>query len=144
MRDPGFKNLRLADLEWLVLPPVMSGQWRVAHVKLQGAKPATASEGNTLVPVAVALWASVSPEIDKRLSENLDQPLMLRPDEWVTGDNLWLIAIAGDRRSMPAFVKELKTEFKGKQVKLRTNGPDCMVMVVTLTDNLTKREDKEG
>ena len=135
MRDSGFKNLRIADLEWLVLPPVMSGQWRLAHARAEqpGVKPGQAApEGNMLVPVAVALWASVSPEIDKRLSENLDQPLMLRPNEWATGDILWLIAVAGDRRSVPAFLKELKTEFKGRPVKLRANGPDGKVVVETL------------
>lgn len=31
MRDPGFRNLRLADLEWLVLPPILTGQWRMAR-----------------------------------------------------------------------------------------------------------------
>ena len=32
-------------------------------------------------PVAVALWASVSEDVDKRLSENLTTPIKLRPDE---------------------------------------------------------------
>src|SRR5262245_29491842 len=27
MRDANFRNMRLADLEWLVLPPVMAGQF---------------------------------------------------------------------------------------------------------------------
>ena len=31
MRDPGFRNLQLADLEWLVLPAIMAGQWRMAQ-----------------------------------------------------------------------------------------------------------------
>ena len=30
MRDANFRNLRLTDLEWLVLPPVMAGQFRLA------------------------------------------------------------------------------------------------------------------
>src|SRR5262245_15560260 len=32
MRDQNFKNMRIADLEWLVLPPVMAGQFRLAHM----------------------------------------------------------------------------------------------------------------
>src|SRR5262245_27187607 len=31
MRDPGYKSLRVTDLEWLVLPPIMAGQFRLAH-----------------------------------------------------------------------------------------------------------------
>lgn len=139
MRDPGFKALRLADLEWLVLPPVMSGQWRIAQtgVDPSSAKPGSASgNGSTLVPAAVALWASVSPEIDRRLSENLDQPILLRPNEWLTGDITWLIAIAGDRRILPRFIKQLEaTEFKGRTVKLRANGPDGKVLVRTLSQS---------
>ena len=34
MRDPNFRNMRLADLEWLVLPPVMAGQFRLAQVPM--------------------------------------------------------------------------------------------------------------
>ncbi len=35
MRDPNFKKLPLADLEWLVLPPLMAGQFRLAHMQTQ-------------------------------------------------------------------------------------------------------------
>jgi cytolysin-activating lysine-acyltransferase len=141
MRDPGFKNIRLADLEWLVLPAVLSGQWRLAHAKTGQAgaagkdDPALAAAGqqSLMVPVAAALWASVSPQIDKRLSETADQPLMLRPNEWATGDIPWLIAVAGDRRVVPEFLKHLRaTVFKGKPVKLRANGADGKVVMKTL------------
>ena len=141
MRDQGFRTLRIADLEWLVLPAILSGQWRIAQTKAQQRGAARAADGgpkssggqDVLVPVAAALWASVSPEIDKRLSENLDRPLMLQPNEWATGDILWLIAVAGDRRAVPKFVEHLRaTEFKGKQVKLRATGPDGKVVIDTL------------
>jgi hemolysin-activating ACP:hemolysin acyltransferase len=134
MRDPGFRNLRLMDLEWLVLPPVMSGQWRLAQAKAQTlkGKPGTA-ESDMMVPVAVALWATVSPEIDKRLSENLDKPLLLRTHEWASGNIPWLIALAGDKRAIPTFLKQLMdSEFKDKTLKMRASGPDGKVMVRTL------------
>lgn len=141
MRDWGFRNLRLADLEWLVLPPVLTGQWRLAHSKMK--QPVTqpdakvggvAAPGRDLVmPVGAVLWASVSPEIDRRLCENLDKKLVLRPDEWATGDILWLIAAAGDPGAVRKMVKELRgTEFKGRPVKLRTNGPDGQPVIKTL------------
>jgi cytolysin-activating lysine-acyltransferase len=136
MRDPNFRKMRLADLEWLVLPPVMAGQFRLAHApsptgrsKSKGGE----EEGGILVPVAVALWARVSAAIDKGLSEDLDKPVRLGPGDWASGDNAWLMAVAGDKRAVPKFLEQLaKTEFKGQRVKMRLRGPDDKVVVKTL------------
>lgn len=135
MRDPGYRNLRLTDLEWLVLPAVMSGQWKLAQSAAptaagkSGAKP----QGTLVVPVAVVLWASVSAQIDKRLATNLDKPPALKPNEWASGDNLWIIAIAGDPRAKPKFLKQLAmTEFKGRDVKLRAHDSAGKATVTTL------------
>lgn len=141
MRDPGFRYLRLADLEWLVIPPVMSAQFRLGKSRTEGpggkdgarTPDDQSEERGVLVPSAVALWASVSAPIDKRLSEDLDQPLVLRPTEWLSGDHLWLIAVAGDRRALPVFVDKLKQDvFKDRQVKLRAKGPAHSAVVKTL------------
>lgn len=143
MRDPNFRNMRLADLQWLVLPPVMAGQFRLAQVPMpqdtkgqeagkapQGAK---AQEGGILVPIAVALWARVSPDIDKGLSESLDKEVRLRPNQWASGNIVWLTAVAGDPRAKPRFLKQLaETEFKGQHVKMRLRGPDGKVVVRAL------------
>ena len=125
----------LADLEWLVLPPVMAGQFRLGHAT----RPADAgkpTQGGISIPVAVALWARVSPEIDKALSENLDKHVRLRADEWATGENLWLMAAAGDKRAVPLFLKQLaETEFKDRHVKMRLRGTDGKTMVKTLGES---------
>lgn len=137
MRDQSLKNLRIADLEWLVLPPVMAGQWRFAQSPVQSpaAQPGQETQGGMLVPVAVALWARVSPEIDKRLSENANQPTMLKPNEWVSGDNLWMIATAGEPRVVPTFLKKLaETEFQGKTVKIRVPDGKNGFAIKTLAD----------
>jgi hemolysin-activating ACP:hemolysin acyltransferase len=86
-----------------------------------------------LVPVAVALWARVSPAIDKQLSESLDKVVRLAPGDWASGDNVWLMAVGGDRRIIPKFLDQLaNTEFKGQRVKMRVRGPDNTVVVRTL------------
>ena len=132
MRDASFRSMRLADLEWLVLPPVMAGQFRLAQApsplgRTQG------KEGGVLVPVAVALWARVSDQIDKQLSENLDKAVRLKPGDWASGDNIWLMAVAGDQRAVPKFLEQLaETEFKGQRVKMRLRGRDNKVVVKTL------------
>lgn len=138
MRDPGFRNLRLADLEWLVLPAIMAGQWRMAQSPSPQVRPKDGPQkddtSTMLVPTAVALWARVSPAIDERLTKGLDKPMVLRPNEWVSGDRLWLVATAGDPRVVPGFLKQLhETVFAGKTVKLRSqakSGP----AIVTLED----------
>jgi cytolysin-activating lysine-acyltransferase len=136
MRDANFRQMRLADLEWLVLPPVMAGQFTLAQApapvgRLKGKD--GGREGGVLVPVAVALWARVSDAIDKTLSENLDKPVRLGPADWASGDNVWLMAVAGDQRAVPRFIDELaKGEFKGQRVKMRMRGPESSVVVKTL------------
>ena len=135
MRDEGFGSLRLRDLEWLVLPPVMSGQWRLGQASAEalGEKSAGADAKRTMLPSAAVLWATVSPAVDKRLTEDLDQPIKLRADEWVSGDIVWLIVAAGDKRVVPKFLRQLAgTEFKGKPVKMRVAGPDGKVVVRVL------------
>ena len=135
MRDPNFRKMRLADLEWLVLPPVMAGQFRLAQAPSPVGRVTgkDGQEGGVLVPVAVALWARVSDAVDKTLSENLDEPVRLRPNEWASGDNIWLMAVAGDQRAVPKFLEQLaKTELEGQRVKMRLRGPGNSVVVKTL------------
>ncbi|MBO0763419.1 MAG: toxin-activating lysine-acyltransferase [Hyphomicrobiaceae bacterium] len=125
MRSPLHQRYPIAALQWLVLPPLLTGQFSIGHAdnKQQG----------TPVPVAVALWARVSAEVDKRLSENLDQPIQLRPREWRSGETLWLIEAVGDQRALPQFLKHLaETVFKGCEVKLRRRGADEKVVVTSL------------
>jgi cytolysin-activating lysine-acyltransferase len=142
MRDPAFRNTRLAELESLVLPPVMAGQFRLG----QSAEPTSAraagakQQPSLVVPVAVALWACVSPAVDMRLSEGLDKPPSLRPTEWASGDIIWMVAIAGDQRAVPKFLERLvETEFKGRTVKLRASGPDGKALVTTLEEYAASR-----
>ena len=122
MRSPHYRHYTLGDLEWLVIPPLLTGQCRVAESK--------SKQNGVSVPVAVALWASVSAEVDKRLSENLHVPIRLRPDEWRSGDILWLIDAVGDPRVVPQLLRQLvETAFKGRQAKMRAPGENGKVMV---------------
>jgi hemolysin-activating ACP:hemolysin acyltransferase len=87
------------------------------------------------VPAAVALWARVSPEVDRALSENLDKGVRLSPGAWTSGDILWLIAVGGHPRAVPAFLKQLREhEFKGKPVKMRLRMADGSRVVRSLDE----------
>ena len=85
------------------------------------------------VPVAVALWASVSAEVDRRLSTDLAPPMRLRPDEWRSGDTLWLIEVIGDPKAVPHLMAELREKvFSGKQLKMRVTIKNGMSVLANL------------
>jgi cytolysin-activating lysine-acyltransferase len=72
---PVHKTLFISDLEWSVMPALLFEQFRIFYGNGQ--------------PAGLVLWASVSDETDARLSA--DVPIRLRPDEWKSGNNLWLV-----------------------------------------------------
>jgi hemolysin-activating ACP:hemolysin acyltransferase len=112
MRSEGHRHLFLADLETLLLPAIAAGQFSLMDAQSK-------SIGFTQ-PVGVVLWARVSAEVDKRLSANLDRPMRLKPEEWTSGDILWVVEAVGDNRVMGTLMKALaEREWKGKPVKLR-------------------------
>jgi hemolysin-activating ACP:hemolysin acyltransferase len=121
MQSPQHKHYSLADLEWLVLPAVRSGQFRIAQAQQSGAA----------APVGVALWATVSAEVDRRLSD-LSVPGRLRPDEWRSGDIPWLMELVCDARVQPALLKDVgETGFKGRPIKMRVRAADGKTQIGT-------------
>jgi cytolysin-activating lysine-acyltransferase len=71
---PTHKHFALTDLEWMVMPPLLLGQFRLFH-----------DQGR---PVGAALWAFLSEEAEAKMSLT---PPRLRPDEWKSGDRCWVI-----------------------------------------------------
>jgi cytolysin-activating lysine-acyltransferase len=139
IRDPKFRVMKIADLEWLVMPAILSGQWQLAQgTTPAGEKKEGAPAPGRMFPVAAALWARVSPAVDARLSSNLDKPMMLKPQEWTSGDIVWIIAVPGQAQYLKKFLQHLQTSiFKGRTVKIRSvaNGKPA---VRTLDDLLGK------
>lgn len=134
MRDPSYRALPIGDLEWLVLPPVMAGQFRIGQTRAATGN-APGEQGGILLPVAVALWARVSDEIDHRLSTTLDTQARIKPDQWASGKHLWLMAVGGEPRMMPRFLAELRDrDFAGQDVKIRFRDKDGKVEIKTLAE----------
>jgi len=128
MRSSQHKHLALTDLEWLLVPPLTAGQFAVANMQ--------SKEGGPSVPAAVVLWASVSPEVDQRLSANLSAPIRLQPDEWKSGDILWLIEAVGDGRLLSNFLMNLQEKaFRDREVRVRVRR-DGEQVVSTLREML--------
>jgi hemolysin-activating ACP:hemolysin acyltransferase len=82
LRSPQHRHAFISDLdlEWLVLPALATGQLALAQGRSQGSGASAA--------LAVLLWASVSDEVDARLSTNRDGPVRLRPAEWQSGSHV--------------------------------------------------------
>ena len=136
MRDPKLKKIKLEDLEWLVIPAVLSGQFRLGYAARSTGELAK-GPGGLAHPVAVALWASVSDELDKKMADNPDKQLRLGPVDWTSGKNLWLIATAGEPRAIMAFMKQLhENDFKGKTVKMRVKEKSGQAVIKHLGDRL--------
>ena len=112
MRSGHYRRYTLGDLEWLVIPPLLAGQFRIGEVRRD-------KNQGPAIPVAVVLWASVSEEVDKRLMGIEESSFRLKPEEWKSGDIIWLVHAAGETRFVRHLVDELtKTTLKGRQVKV--------------------------
>lgn len=107
----------LSELEWMLLPAVTTRQFRVAEGFSQ--------ERGIVAPVGAVLWANVNPETDRRLAENLDLPIRLRPQEWRSGDHTWIIETLGEANAVNAMLQHLmQNELKGRTVRIRVAGKD--------------------
>ena len=106
-----YKDMPLADLQWLVVPAIASGQFTLAEAQHAG-------NGMT-APVGVVLWARVSADVDQRLSSSTAHPVRLEPKDWTSGDILWLMEAVGEKQVVNALLTRLsETQWKGKQVKV--------------------------
>ncbi len=117
MRSPRFKGMPLADLETLVVPAVNAGQYLVVEAR--------AKSDGFVTPVAAALWARVSEDIDRRISQTLDKPVQLAPADWKSGDIPWVIVMAGDPRLLnPALDQLQRATLNGRPLRMAIKGPD--------------------
>ncbi|MGE0022404.1 MAG: toxin-activating lysine-acyltransferase [Hyphomicrobium sp.] len=112
-RSKSHRARALSDIEQVVSPAVMSGQFVLAE--------ATHEKNGLATPVAAVLWASVSDAVDRRLSSG--EPTRLQPSEWKSGNIVWIVDAVGDTRMLNAMVKRLREkQWKGRLVKVRAKG----------------------
>jgi hemolysin-activating ACP:hemolysin acyltransferase len=110
MATPRYRNQTLADLQFLVLDPLVRDRIAIAY---QGDR-----EKNELADVAgFAIWASVSAEVDQRIREQIRAgafPVRLRPGDWASGDINWLLdVIAPNAKLTAAVLANFGTVVKG-------------------------------
>ena len=136
-RSPAHKHYSLADIEWMVLPPVFHGQFYLVE--------AAHKERGFRAPIAAVTWAFVSEEVDRRLAEQgAGSRTRLRPDEWKCGEIAWLIDAVGSAEGIKAALRWLKDRpFKDKSLKLIAQGSDG-VRVETLDHILSSVRQGDG
>lgn len=86
------KNLFISDLEWMIMPAILLEQFRIFY----GPKS----------PAAVAVWANVSEDTDKRLRAGESR---LKADEWKGGDIPWLIELIAPFGAQEEILADLST-----------------------------------
>ncbi|EFL88193.1 toxin-activating lysine-acyltransferase [Ahrensia sp. R2A130] len=88
MMLPRYRNQSIADLQHLVLEPLIRDRIAMAY-------PGKADDA-TGDMVGFAIWASVSDEVDAKIREQIEAgtfPVRLSGEEWVSGENNWLLDI---------------------------------------------------
>lgn len=127
MRSPHYSEYKIADLEWLLVPAIANRQFRIGEVKLDEAK------GGATVPASLVLWALVSPEVDKRLTEATQAEPKLTTAEWTSGDIPWLVYAAGETRFVrPVVDRLMATTFKGRMLKVLGRDKDNGIKIHVL------------
>jgi cytolysin-activating lysine-acyltransferase len=105
MDSPMHQHLFIADMKWLVVPPIQLQQFRIYR-----------REGK---PFAYVSWGMLSEEVGNRMKNGLNR---LRPDEWNSGDQAWLIDLIAPFGGQGNVLKDLKQNHFSKQ-KLRVFRP---------------------
>ena len=114
---PRYRHAAIADLQQLVLEPLIRDRIAIASTK---AKHEADLTGGTLA--GIAIWASVSDEVDQKIREQIKAgvfPLRLKPDDWASGEKIWLFdVIAPSRQIASTVLANFKQVAKGGDVRI--------------------------
>jgi len=99
---PRYRHQTLADLTHLVLEPLMRNRIAIAT-----AKPPGLGEADAGALAGIAIWASVSAEVDAKIREQIEAgcfPVRLKADEWASGETVWLLDVIAPTRQLATAV----------------------------------------
>jgi cytolysin-activating lysine-acyltransferase len=109
------KQFFINDLEWLVMTPALLQQYRLYYASDR--------------PMGVLFWGFVDEEVEKRL---VTGSAKLRPQDWKSGDKLWIVDIVAPFGGTEEMIKDLKLKvFPDRPLKvLAAEGGKLGVKVV--------------
>jgi cytolysin-activating lysine-acyltransferase len=113
-QSPLHKQFFISDLEWFVMTPVLLQQFRMFYDKDK--------------PIGVVFWATVNEEVEQRLAAGTSR---LRPQDWKSGDRLWVVEAIAPFGGAQEMVKDLKAKvFAERKLNFLTVGPDGREVLV--------------
>lgn len=115
MQSPQFNRLPLSVIDQLVVPPLMAGQIMIAR--------ANDKKTGLVAPAAALIWANVSDDIDRRLTEAKATSITpslsdFSRSDWKSGDNPWLVISVGNKRLVEVLLQRMQERvLKGRPLK---------------------------
>lgn len=95
-----YRQLPLAEMQSLIIEPLLRGRIAMAQATRQGEEP-----NGTIA--AIAIWASVSPEVEAKIVDQIRGnvfPVRLEANDWASGETPWLLDVIAPNRQMTAAV----------------------------------------
>jgi cytolysin-activating lysine-acyltransferase len=115
MMLPRYRNQTLTDLQHLVLEPLIRDRIAIAY-------PGKTENAQAADVAGLAIWASVSEEVDGRIREQIKAgtfPVRLKAEDWNSGDINWLLdVIAPDQRATASVIANFKQVVKEGGLRL--------------------------
>lgn len=115
MMLPRYRHQSLADLQHLVLEPLLRDRIAIAY-------PGKTDDAQLADIAGVAIWANVSQEVDATIREQIKAgtfPLKLKAEDWTSGDINWLIdVIAPNQRATASVIANFKQVVKEGGLRL--------------------------
>ena len=119
-QSPLHKQMFIGDLEWFAMPAILLEQFRI----FQGPQS----------PAGLAMWATLSDEADQRMRAGGSR---LRPDEWRSGENLWLVELIAPFGGQDEMLADLaKNVFPGRSFRFHVATPDEGRVVKTYEEHI--------
>jgi hemolysin-activating ACP:hemolysin acyltransferase len=100
MTVPRYRHLPFGEMTSLILDPLIRDRIAMAAPTKDGVPANGALAG-------VAIWASVSPEVDAKIVDQIRAgtfPIRLQPEEWTSGDIHWLLDVVAPTPAYTAAV----------------------------------------
>ncbi|MGV2069054.1 toxin-activating lysine-acyltransferase [Agrobacterium sp. 22-226-1] len=140
---PRYRSQNLSDLSHLVIDPLSHDRIVIASKKEDDG-----AEQTTLAPNAIAIWASVSADVDAKIVEQVKAgvfPVRLKPTDWNSGQIIWLLdVIAPTRELATSVLSNFHTVAKQSQIKVHPVlgcVPITGFMLMTLCDSISWKGD---
>lgn len=115
MALPRYRHCTLADLNHLVLEPLIRDRIAIAYPKADAENPLADLAG-------MAIWASVSEEADAKIREQIKAgvfPVRLKAEDWASGEINWLLdVIAPDQKATASVIVGFKQVAKQGDLRL--------------------------